>query len=336
MSTIKVNTIQHTSGANTALTLASNGDVFFSNNITISTTFANSTSIIFPYQLTQNYKIEVFVLAGGGSGGYTTLGTAGAGGGAGGAVFHNGILVVPGSNTFTVTVGAGASGASTNQAANYAPSGSNSSFVGGSINMIAYGGGGGAGYNSAYVAGASGGCGGGGEYTGGISSGTQGTGGTTTLGNGGGAGTTAYTSFPSGGGGGLGSSGRNGSNGGHGGTGLSLTDWALATSTGSGGHYGGGGGGGSYPYQGGSGGAGGGGNGGSNGGTSGGNGVAYSGGGGGGRGQYNSGSGVAGSGGSGVIIVRYAGTIARGSGGTITIYGGYVYHAFTSSGTFTA
>jgi hypothetical protein len=40
-------------------------------------------------------------------------------------------------------------------------------------------------------------------------------------------------------------------------------------------------------------------------------------------------------GGSGVVMVRYAGT-ARGSGGTITSSGGYTYHTFNASGTFTA
>jgi hypothetical protein len=41
------------------------------------------------------------------------------------------------------------------------------------------------------------------------------------------------------------------------------------------------------------------------------------------------------SGGSGVVIIRYAGTVAKATGGTITITGGYVYHTFTTSGTFT-
>jgi hypothetical protein len=36
------------------------------------------------------------------------------------------------------------------------------------------------------------------------------------------------------------------------------------------------------------------------------------------------------------VIVRYIGTSARGSGGTVTVSGGYVYHTFTSSGTYTA
>ena len=44
---------------------------------------------------------------------------------------------------------------------------------------------------------------------------------------------------------------------------------------------------------------------------------------------------TAAAGGSGVVIVRYAGT-PRGTGGTITESGGFTYHTFNSSGTFTA
>jgi hypothetical protein len=36
------------------------------------------------------------------------------------------------------------------------------------------------------------------------------------------------------------------------------------------------------------------------------------------------------------VIVRYLGTAARATGGTITISGGYVIHTFTTSGTYTA
>jgi hypothetical protein len=37
-----------------------------------------------------------------------------------------------------------------------------------------------------------------------------------------------------------------------------------------------------------------------------------------------------------VVVIRYTGTSARATGGTITITGGYVIHTFTSSGTYTA
>jgi hypothetical protein len=42
-----------------------------------------------------------------------------------------------------------------------------------------------------------------------------------------------------------------------------------------------------------------------------------------------------GAGGSGIVIVRYAGA-QKGSGGTVTSSGGYTYHTFTSSSTYTA
>ena len=45
-------------------------------------------------------------------------------------------------------------------------------------------------------------------------------------------------------------------------------------------------------------------------------------------------TGARGNGGSGVVIIRYAGGTAA-SGGTITATGGFTYHTFTSSGTFT-
>lgn len=40
-------------------------------------------------------------------------------------------------------------------------------------------------------------------------------------------------------------------------------------------------------------------------------------------------------GGSGIVVIRYLGD-TRGTGGTVTSVGGYTYHTFTSSGTFTA
>ena len=55
-------------------------------------------------------------------------------------------------------------------------------------------------------------------------------------------------------------------------------------------------------------------------------------GGGGAGGSYNS---ISVAGGSGIVIVRYPGTSALATGGNITFNGGYVYHTFTSSSTFT-
>ena len=39
---------------------------------------------------------------------------------------------------------------------------------------------------------------------------------------------------------------------------------------------------------------------------------------------------------AGLVVIRYIGTAQRGSGGTVSISGGFVYHTFTSSGTFVA
>jgi hypothetical protein len=50
-----------------------------------------------------------------------------------------------------------------------------------------------------------------------------------------------------------------------------------------------------------------------------------------GGGASNSGA----NGGSGIVVIRYPGTSQLASGGAVTISGGYVYHTFTSSGTFT-
>jgi len=52
-------------------------------------------------------------------------------------------------------------------------------------------------------------------------------------------------------------------------------------------------------------------------------------------GTGNGGTVSSGNGGSGVVIIRYSGS-QRGSGGTVTSSGGYTYHTFTSSGTYTA
>lgn len=100
-------------------------------------------------------------------------------------------------------------------------------------------------------------------------------------------------------------------------------------------YYGGGGGGGNRSGGGGAGGLGGGGQGGRwdrNGAP----GAANTGGGGGGGGEASGyGGSRGGSGGSGVVIIRYPGTVAKATGGTITYVNGYVYHRFTGAGTFT-
>jgi hypothetical protein len=35
-----------------------------------------------------------------------------------------------------------------------------------------------------------------------------------------------------------------------------------------------------------------------------------------------------------MVVIRYAGTTQRATGGTITTAGGYTYHQFTGSGSF--
>jgi len=289
------------------------------------------------------YTAEWLVIAGGGAGGYTTQGWAGGGGGAGGVAYHSGVSMNE-ADTFTITVGAGATAPTTSNehgSDNVADNGGNSSIAGsGYATVLAYGGGGGAGYRTAYTKGSDGGSGGGGEGNSqqGSSSATRGTGGTTLLGNAGGAGS-AGSPYNAGGGGGAGSVGLANSNGGAGTSDFSA--WGSATSTGEnvGGTYwyAGGGGGGNNQSTGGTGGNGGAGNGGNNSGSSGTAATDGTGGGGGGRGYYNSGSGVGGDGGNGIVIIRYRDEGGqRGSGGTITQSGGYYYHKFTSSGTFTA
>ena len=292
--------------------------------------------------------IEVFVLGGGGSGGFTNQGWVGGGGGSGGIAYHNNYSISA-STDYAVVVGAGgaeATSPSQSGTTNLAPNGSNSSF---NSVIIGYGGGGGAGYNGAYTIGASGGSGGGSE--GGAhgqsqgASATQGTGGTTHYGERGGIGNNGYSSgaqsgtYLGGGGGGTGEAGDTDGTG-HGGDGTSAFDtWLSATSQGvlvNGTRYIGAGGsaGATYGSQT-PGGLGGGGQGGNSSGSSGTAGQANTGSGGGGRGFYNSGSGTGGAGGSGLVIVRYAGSqIAGATGGTIVESGGYTYHTFTADGTF--
>ena len=57
--------------------------------------------------------------------------------------------------------------------------------------------------------------------------------------------------------------------------------------------------------------------------------------GGGGGGGPNVAGSVSGKGGDGVVIIAYLGSVVIASGGTISYDNGYVFHTFTSSGTFT-
>jgi hypothetical protein len=251
-----------------------------------------------------SYTAEYLVIAGGGGGG------AYGGGGAGGYITGSETLTA--GQTRSITVGAG--GAAN---ANYDSNG----FSGQSSSYAAQstvGGGYGATYSNA---GGSGGSGGGGGYNN-----DAGGAGTAGQGSAGGSGTSSSPNFSGGGGGGKNAVGTNAtpSVAGNGGAGLV---WLNGTT------YGGGGGGATWQSSGtkGTGGTGGGGNGGTwasdtNSAVQGGSaGSANTGGGGGGR--Y--------AGGSGVVIIRYAGG-QRGTGGTVTSSGGFTYHTFTSSGTYTA
>ena len=159
------------------------------NSFTLRATAGSKTSDrAFSYITTNVNIFEIMVLGGGGSGGYTTQGWVGGGGGSGGISYRSAITLANSTN-FTVTVGNGGATA-TNPSmggSNVAESGQNSQFTGTGLTLVAYGGGGGAGYNGAYTIGASGGSGGGseggqhGQSTG--ASATQGTGGTTHYGH---------------------------------------------------------------------------------------------------------------------------------------------------------
>lgn len=128
--------------------------------------------------------------------------------------------------------------------------------------------------------------------------------------------------YGGGGGGGAGAIGGNASGtttGGNGGVGYLASSF---TGFGQSGYFGGGGGGGNAGV------------GGTGGGATSTSGIATPNTGGGGAGGYGApGGGTAG--GSGVVVIRYAGA-QRGTGGTVSSSGGYTYHLFTTSGTFTS
>jgi hypothetical protein len=313
-----LNAIPATSGSVGASNLAAGSVVLSSSTVTGVLPIANGGS-----GSSTAYLVEYLVVGGGGAGGFQI----GGGGGAGGVVSGS-VYVITGSG-YTVTIGAGGTVVNSNSAPGN--SGGNSSFA----SAVAFGGGGGGSNGNGAQpnssgSGLTGGCGGGaGEgfyygygiqgYPGGVSFPTS------NYGSGGGGGATAQ--------GGHGTT----SVGGNGGTGTNaFSGWASATSTGASGFYAGGGAGGGYnPGTAGTGGSGGGGDGGTAGtGYVGVAGTANTGGGGGG-GSYDGTDHAGGAGGSGIVIVRYPGA-ARATGGTIVTTGGYTYHTFTSSGTYTA
>jgi hypothetical protein len=264
------------------------------------------------------YSVDYLVVAGGGSGGsaWNSSGykIAGAGGGAGG--YLSGTTSLAPSTDYTVTVGAG--GASSAYDTDTHTNGSNSSLA--SI-ATAIGGGKGGFADS----GSSGGSGGGSSWVdGGLGTPGQGNDGGDSIGGFG---------IGAAGGGGAGSAGVDMP-----GSQLSGTDGGSGATWYDGVGRAGGGGGGAGALGGPTGGTG------TSGGGDGGmgansgyeDGETNKGGGGGGGLAVNSSSGYrGGNGGSGVVIIRYAGS-QRGTGGTVTSSGGYTYHTFNSSGTYTA
>ena len=277
------------------------------------------------------YAAEVLVIAGGGGGGGGGASTAGGPGGGAGGVLYSAKNVTTGSLYPLIVGGGGAGGTGGYDAAGRGVTGTNSSIS--LLSMTAIGGGYAASPEEAYPSGSAGGAGG----SGGGGSAYGGTGGAATSGQGNAGGTGGSGSYSSGGGGGAGAVGGAGQSSGgvaaSGGAGTNTySTWASATSSGASGYFAGGAGAGAFSATAGSGGTGGGGNG-ATGSANGSAGTANTGGGGGGSGGNGTYSG--GAGGSGIIIIRYAGA-QRGSGGTVYTTGGYTYHKFTSSGTYTA
>ena len=276
------------------------------------------------------YVLQILVVAGGGTGANYFYCS---GGGAPGEQLTSTVTEPAAGLSYSVIVGAGASsvsstseyGALGNESQLYrsAPSG---------LSMVAKRGSGGA--TSFPVASSSSITGGGGSGQ----SGSGSSGSTHVNGYVGGDGSNNYPHYSGGGGAGYGGDGVDavfGYNGaGAGGAGSSWLDGTLR----------GGGGGGCYTSRlydslptAASGGSGGGGSGctvNRNGANSGTNAAANTGSGGGGGGREGFQVGLGGNGGSGVVIIRYEGE-TRGTGGTITSSGGYTYHTFNSSGTFT-
>jgi hypothetical protein len=255
--------------------------------------------------------VDYLVVAGGGGG------SSGAGGGGGAGGLLTGSISLT-SNSYSIVVGSGGTGAGSYPAGNYSPatSGGNSSFS----NVIAIGGGRGGGQNDVANSGGSGGGGGGGtnappQQVAGIGTAGQGN-----------SGASGVQNSRGGGGGGSGSAGSVV-------TGGSSTNISISgTST----AYAGGGGAGTYSITAGNGGGGGAGNGTQGISVRGGDALANTGsggGGGGGEGASLFRTAGGGNGGSGIVIVRYPGP-QRATGGTVTSVAGDTIHTFTTSGTF--
>ena len=270
-----------------------------------------------------DYDITYVIVAGGGGGGKAAhTDYQSGGGGAGGHV--TGTQTLDAATAYTVTIGAG--GALISGTGRQVGNDGTSSQISGVNTSSVGGGGGGAGnYTPSGENGRTGGSGGGGG------AGDSGSGGAGTSGQGN-AGGNARTGNPygGGGGGGAGAVGGNASSSraGAGGAGISTYSSYPGISS-----VCGGGGGCGYSFGGdfGLGGSGGGGAGGDDADAT--SGTANTGGGGGGGGTGN-GNKATGAGGSGIVAIRYSGSQTA-TGGTVTTTGGYTYHVFTTSGTFT-
>lgn len=282
--------------------------------------------------------IDYIVVAGGGAGGGTYYG---GGGGAGGLLTSSSITLNP-NTTYAVVVGAGAGADGGN--------GSNSSLIGTGLSVTTLGGGkGGSVYSG--TAGTSGGSGGGSAAAGAYNNGS-GTAGPPRQGYNGGT-VSSGNAVYGGGGGGSGGAGTPGTNSaspsGNGGLGTnlaSIVSTSLATSSGIGFvsgeevQFAGGGGGaqdanhGTLTWR-------------PLGSAGGGRGAMYvagsvaeagqanTGSGGGGGCHPGTSNGTSGGGGSGVVVIRYPGSTAVATGGTIIdTSGGYVTHIFKTTGTF--
>lgn len=262
--------------------------------------YSVTNSAWIPFSTPLTYSVEYLIVAGGGGGGSSF----GGGGGAGG--YLTSTVTANTGTAYSIVVGAGGA---------VVTNGSSSS----GFSITATGGGAGGNGNSTTGAGAAGGSGGGstGNSTGTINAlNTNAGAGTAGQGNRGGYGSRTAGSDSGGGGGGAGAVGNNNTGSATASGGVGLNWLSLGT------FYAGGGGAGSC-----AGGTGGGGAGSPTTGTAG---TANTGGGGG-----AAQSGTGGAGGSGIVIIRYSGA-QRGSGGTVTSSGGYTYHTFTTSGTYTA
>jgi hypothetical protein len=280
--------------------------------------------------VSDSYTVSYMLVAGGGCGGVWHAG----GGGGGGVITGTSGALIPGSDSIVFTIGAGGT---TTDTTVRGINGANTSATISGTSYIAQGGGAGGNYDTSPPL--PGGSGGGGNGDGNVARYTGAAG----VPGQGYAGGNGYAPAGHTGGGG----------GGAGGVGGTPTDNITAGSGGpgytwlNGETYAGGGGGGTWyggnSYNAGAGGAGGGGR-----GSYADNsavatygprpGTANTGGGGGGSGAQGGGGGNRAAyvtGGSGVVILRYLGS-QRGTGGTVTTSGGYTYHTFTGSGTFSA